>query len=148
MSGVSDQGYLWTIEAGGSDDNFMITLRLFKDGRRVFGGGMAGAKLFLGTVIHSSHHRKDDLPWVIVARTAPEIDRVLATTNLDAEIDLPLSEVIDQFGLRFTACVLPEGHTPGSIRAESHGQVVQSTRQRTAPRRRPGFSGSLPADPD
>ena len=40
-------------------------------------------------------------------RTAPHIDRVVATTDLGVEIVLPLSEVIGQFGLRFAAAVLP-----------------------------------------
>jgi len=145
LSGVSDQGYRWLVEAGGSDDDFMTMLRLFDGARRVFGGGMGGPKLYPGTVIHESRNRKDDLPYVLVARTAPHIDRVVATTDLGFEIVLPLSGVIDQFGLRFAAAVLPDGQGPGSIRAESQGQVIHTAR-RSMPRRAPGGAGWLPAD--
>ena len=67
---------------------------------------------------------------MLVARTAPHIDRVAATTDLGVEIVLKLSDVIDQFGLRFAAAVLPDGHGPGFIRAESQGDVIHTARQR------------------
>ena len=107
----------------------MTMLKMFDDDRMIFGGGMAGPKLYPGTVIHESRHRKDELPYVLVARTAPQIDRVVATTGLGVEVVLPLSEVFGQFGLRFAAIVLPDGQGPGSIRAESGGKVVETRRQ-------------------
>jgi hypothetical protein len=58
---------------------------------------------------------------VLLARTAPQIARVVATTDRGVEIELRLSEVVEQFGLRFAAAVLPDAHGPGSIRAESDG---------------------------
>lgn len=145
LSGISDQGYRWLVEAGGSDDNFLTMLRMFDNDRSIFGGGMAGPKLYPGSVIHESRHRKDQLPYVLVARTAPQIDRVVATTDLGQEIVLPLSEVVEQFGLRFAAAVLPDGHGPGSVRAESQGQVIQTARQRMWPPRAPGGPGRRPA---
>jgi hypothetical protein len=147
LSGVSDQGYRWLVEAGGSEDNFSTMLRMFDGDRRVFGGGMGGPKLYPGTVIHESRHRKDDLPYVLVARTAPHIDRVVASTDLGVEIVLPLSEVIGQFGLRFAAAVLPDGHGPGSIRAESQGEVIHTARQWMHRRPASGGAGWLPVDP-
>ena len=75
-----------------------------------------------------------------------QVDRVVVTTDRGTEIELPLSEIIDQFGLRFAAAVLPDGHGPGSIRAEAHGLTLQ-TQQQPMPRRRPaGGSGWISAD--
>lgn len=150
LSGVSDQGYQWRVEAGGTDDNFLTMLRMTRDGQLVFGGGMAGPKLYPDTVMHESRHRKDDLPYVIVVRTAPGVDRVMVTTNLGLEIELGLSAVNVQFGLRFAAEVLPAGHAPGSVRAESQGQVLQTARQWMPPvrPRRSGGSGVIPAGTD
>ena len=140
LAGRCEQGYTWEVEAGGPDENFLTMMSVFHDGRRVHRGGMAGPKLYPGSVINEYRGRKDALPYVIVARTAPQVDRVVVTTDRGAEIELPLSEIIDQFGLRFAAAVLPDGHGPGSIRAEAHGLTLQ-TQQQPMPRRPSGGSG-------
>ena len=81
---------------------------------------------------------------MLVARTAPIVDRVVATTDRGVEIVLALSAVIDHFGLRFAAAVLPDGPRPGTIRAESHGEVIQTALQRMPPgRSAPGAAGSV-----
>ena len=64
-----------------------------------------------------------------MARTAPIVDRVVAITDHGTEIILELSLPIQRFGLRFAVAALPDGESPGSIRAERGGVVLESQRQ-------------------
>ncbi|MGH3397064.1 MAG: hypothetical protein ACRDPO_20480, partial [Streptosporangiaceae bacterium] len=73
--------------------------------------------------------RTDDLPYFVMARTRPEVDRVVATTTRGTEVPLALSPVVEAFGLRFAAAALPGGEEPGSLRAERAGAVLQTLPQ-------------------
>ncbi len=122
LNGVCKQGYRWQVDASGIDADFMTMMLMFDaDGRQLHGGGMGGPKLYPGSVINEYRGRNDDWPYVVVARTAPRVDRVVATTDQGTELELQLSEVIDSFALRFAAAVLPMGHGPASISAEAGG---------------------------
>jgi hypothetical protein len=70
-----------------------------------------------------------------MARTAPVVDRVVATTDRGSEITLELSPPIVPFGLRFALAALPAGEAPGSIRVEQGGVVLETMRQWVPPRR-------------
>ena len=87
--------------------------------------------------------RTDDLPYFVMARTAPAVTRVVATTDRGTDLVLELSEPVERFGLRFAAASLP-GHTPLRISAERFGTVVDQRRQRMPPRRpRPAERSSV-----
>ncbi len=148
LDGLCEQGYQWQVEAGGTDDDFLTMMSLMQDGERLGSGGIAGPKLYPDSVINEYRGLRDSLPYVIVARTAPRVDRVVVTTDRAMDIELALSEVVTEFGLRFAAAVLPDGHGPHSIRAEAQGQLLQTLPQRM-PRRPPpppGGSGWIPAE--
>ena len=134
LAGSSPPDLTWRVMAGGSDTEFSSMIEISRSGRTVAGSGMAGPKLYPNSVINEFRGRTDDLPYVVLARTAPHIDRVVATTDAGSEIELPLSEVI--FGLRFGAALLPDGEGPASIRAEHDGVVVE-VKQQPMHRRRP-----------
>jgi hypothetical protein len=70
-----------------------------------------------------------------MARTAPIVTRVVATTDQGLDVELRLSEPVERFGLRFGATALPAGHGPLRIRAERDGAVVDEQPQRIPPPR-------------
>lgn len=128
LTGSSPPDLTWRVMAGGSDIEFSSMIEISRSGRRVAGSGMGGPKLYPNSAIHEFRGWTDDLPYVVLARTAPQIDRVVATTDAGTEIELPLSAVV--FGLRFGAALLPDGEGPASIRAEQGGVVVEVKQQR------------------
>lgn len=134
LTGISPPDLTWRVMAGGSNMEFSSMIEISRGLRRVAGSGMSGPKLYPNSVIHEFRGWTDDLPYVVLARTAPEIDRVVATTDAGTEIELPLSPVI--FDLRFGAALLPDGEGPASIRAELGGVVVEVKQQRMHRRRR------------
>lgn len=127
LSGVARGGLRWVVVASGSDEDFYTMLNVYQDGRQVAGSGFGGPKLGPGSVINEWRGRKDHLPYFVMARTRPDVDRVVATTLSGTEITLALSPVVH--GLRFAAAALPDGEEPGSLRAERAGVVLQARPQ-------------------
>ena len=124
LAGRLDSDRAWLVLAGGTDEHFMTTLEVYAGPQRLASSGMGGPKLYPGSPINEWRGRTDDLPYFVMARVAPEVDRVVATTDAGTEVELSLSPVIGQFGLRFAAAALPDGEAPGRIRAESGGVVL------------------------
>jgi hypothetical protein len=129
LSGRLDDGLEWVVTAGGSDADFSTMLAVYRDGRQVAGSGFAGPKLYGDSVMNEYRGRTDDLPYFVMARVHPSIDRVVATTDRGTDVVLTLSESVAQFGLRFGAAALPQDEAPASIRAETNGDTIQSLRQ-------------------
>jgi hypothetical protein len=57
-----------------------------------------------------------------MARTAPEVSRLVAVTDCGTHVELVLGEVDDRFGLRFAAAGLPDGEGPGVMLVEVDGR--------------------------
>lgn len=129
LTGVAPGGLRWVVVAQGSDEDFYTMLRVYRDGRQVAGSGFGGPKLQRDSVLNEWRGRTDDLPYFVMARTRPEVDRVVATTKRGTEITLALSPLVEVFGLRFAAAALPDGEEPGSLRAERAGAVLQARPQ-------------------
>lgn len=129
LSGVAPGGLRWAVVASGSDAAFYTMLHVYRDGRQVQGSGFGGPKLHGESVLNEWRGQKDDLPYFVMARTRPEVDRVVATTTRGTEVPLALSPVVAAFGLRFAAAALPDGEEPGSLRAERAGAVLQTLPQ-------------------
>jgi hypothetical protein len=124
----------WVVVARQEGDDLYTTLRVWSgDELVVAGSGFGGPGLDPGSVLNEWRGRTDGLPYFVMARTVPEADRVVATTDLGLELELMLSEPVEQFGLRFAAAALPAGHGPLSIRAESGGEVLASRPQPVPP---------------
>ena len=139
LAGTAEDGLRWLVVASGDRENLYTMLRAYAgDELVVAGSGFGGPALYPESVINEWRGRTDDLPYFVMARTVPEADRVVATTDRGAEVELALSEPVERFGVRFAAAALPAGHAPGSIRVERDGKQLESRRQPMPPRRRPG----------
>jgi hypothetical protein len=138
LSGPAAGGLRWEVVCSGDDEDLYTLIRVYLEDKRVVAGsGFGGAKLQPGSVMTEWRGHTDDLPYFVMARTAPAVTRVVATTHRGTEVVLELSEPVERFGLRFAAAALPDGHMPASIRAERDGTVLEEQPQRM-PRRSPG----------
>ena len=135
MAGTLDSGLRWVVTVQGDENELFTMLHVYDGDRRLAGSAFGGPPLYDGSLMNEYRGRTDDLPWFVMARTAPVVDRVIATTDGGTEITLELSPPIDRFGLRFAVAALPTGQEPGSIRAEQGGTVLETIRQWVPPRR-------------
>jgi hypothetical protein len=126
LSGVAQGGLRWVVVASGTDQDFYTMLHVYRDGQRAGGSGFGGPKLRGTAVMNEWRGRRDDQPYFVMARTRPEVDRVVATTSRGTEVELALSPPVPAFGLRFAAAALPDGEEPGRLRAERAGVVLES----------------------
>ena len=137
LSGTADGGLRWVVVVSGDDENLSTMLHIYRGGRQLAGSGFGGPGLYPGSVVNEWRGQTDDLPYFVMARTAPVVDRVIATTSRGSEIELTMSPVIDRFGLRFAVAALPHGERPGSLRAEHDGTTLETCPQPMPPRRPP-----------
>lgn len=137
LSGIAPGGLHWVVVCRPGMGELYTLLRVYSGAEIVVAGsGFGGPKLWPGTIMHEWRGRTDELPYFVMARTRPDVERVVATTDLGLEVDLELSEPVEQFGLRFAAAALPDGHGPMSIRAESGDTVLETLPQPVPPFRR------------
>jgi hypothetical protein len=126
----------------GDHQNLLTMLHVYRGDEKLIGGtGFDGPPLDVNSLISEYRGRKEGLPWFVMARTAPMVDRVVATTDQGTEITLELSPPIQRFGLRFAVAALPDGERPSSIRVERRG-VVLETRRQPVPTNWPPFEHS------
>src|SRR5665213_4602479 len=129
LSGVAEPGLRWAVTVHGDDRDLYTWLNVYAGDRLVAGSGFGGPPLYGESLMDEYRGRTDDLPWFVMARTAPIVDRVVATTDGGSEITLELSPPIVPFGLRFALAALPAGEAPDSIRVEQGGVVLETMRQ-------------------
>lgn len=116
----------WVVRASGTPEEMYTMLSVWcRDRELVAGSGFGGPALYPGSLAHEWRGRTDDLPYFVMARTAPEIDRVVAVTDRGTRVELALSGVVESFGLRFAAAALPDGEGPGAMHLERDGVEVQ-----------------------
>jgi hypothetical protein len=133
LAGTLDSGLRWVVTVQGDEHELSTMLHVYEGDRKLAGSGFGGPPLYGRSLMNEYRGRTDDLPWFVMARTAPIVDRVVATTDRGSEITLELSPPIDRFGLRFAVAALPAGEAPGSIRAEERGVVLETRRQWVPP---------------
>jgi hypothetical protein len=110
-------GLEWSIFAGPdttNPDSFWTFIRRGRPGGPSAQSGMGGPKLH-GGPINTWSGQADGTPPFVMVRAAPNVERIFVTTRSGRGIDLTMSEVIDDFQLRFGAAALPEGDSPGAI---------------------------------
>ncbi len=134
LSGTVGADLRWVVVADGDDDDLVTMLDIYRGGQQVAGSGFRGPKLDGDSLISEWRGRTDDLPYFVMARVSPVVDRVVATTDRGSEIPLSLSPVIEQFALRFAAAPLPAGEQPATLRIERDGTVLESRLQPMPPR--------------
>jgi hypothetical protein len=125
LSGSVPPDLTWVVTAGGRTGDFATMLAVSRGGVEVDEGGGRG-KLRDGQAFAEYSVEYSDMPCFVMARTAPHIDRVVATTDQGTEVVLSLSPIFPEFGLRFAVAALPDGEKPGKLRAEVAGEVVQT----------------------
>ncbi len=134
LAGTADGGLRWLVAAAGDRHDLFTFLRVYSgDDLVVPGSGFGGPPLQPGSILTEWRGRTNDLPYFVMARTVPDADRVVATTDRGTEVELALSAPVERFGVRFAAAALPAGHRPGSIRVERDGLELASTAQPLLP---------------
>ena len=129
LAGMLDSGLRWVVTVLGDEHELSTMLHVYEGDRLLSGSGFGGPPLDGESLMNEYRGRSDNLPWFVMARTSPLVDRVIATTDGGDEITLELSPLIDRFGLRFAVAALPAGQEPGSIRVEQGGIVLETKRQ-------------------
>ena len=135
LSGVAEPGLRWAVTVHGDDRDLHTWLHVYAGDRLVASSGFGGPPLYGGSLMNDYRGRTDDLPWFVMARAAPVVDRVVATTDLGSEVTLALSPSIERFGLRFAVAALSAGEGPSSLRVEHNGSVLETMRQWVPPPR-------------
>lgn len=131
--GTAAAGLRWIVRTtADSQARTMTMLHVYRGDKHLSGSGFGGERLPAGTLLHEWRGRTDEQPWFVMACTSPEITRVVATTDRGPEVELSLSEVVRIYGVWFAVADLPDGHGPGSVRAEVDGAIVEARLQPTA----------------
>ena len=139
LDGRTEPGLRWLVVSSGDRENLYTMLRVYAGDELVVpGSGFGGPPLYPDSVLNEWRGRTDDLPYFVMARTVPEADRVVATTDQGTEVVLALSAPVEQFGVRFAAAPLPAGHRPARVRVERDGTELASRRQPMPPVRGSG----------
>ena len=130
LAGAAQAGLRWSVVVFGDSENLYTLLRVYREDRLLVpGSGFGGPSLPAGSAVSEWRGRTDDLPYFVMARTLPDVDRVVATTNQGLEVELAISAPSPEFGLRFAAAALPDGHAPSRLRVERGGIVLQTCPQ-------------------
>lgn len=135
LSGSVEDDLRWVVVADGDDADLVTMLNIYRGDRQVAGSGFRGPTLHGGSLVNEWRGQTDNLPYFVMARTSPVVDRVVATTDRGSEIALALSPVIERFGVRFAAAALPAGEQPAALRLERDGVVLESRLQQIPPPR-------------
>lgn len=123
----------WRVRASGDDRAFTTMLHVYRDGRLVAASGMGRPKLYPGELINEWRGRTDELPYFVMVRADPAVERVVAVTEQGSEVELGLSPVVTSYGLRFAAAGLPDGERPGRPRVTASVGAAQSRPSGAAP---------------
>jgi hypothetical protein len=143
LVGESPDGVRWVVWAGPDTDGGFYTSITRSHGDATAESGMGGDKLSPGQVINSWIGQADGTPLFVMARAAPQVQRVTVVLASAARRDLALSPVIEDFGLRFTAGRLPDDDLPVSMEVAVDGGETQVHDLRWPPRRfRPPLRGT------
>jgi hypothetical protein len=128
LSGTHGQ-LRWRVRAWVDADDLMTMLQVFDDDRCVADSGFGGPPLYPGERVNEWRGRTDDLPYFVMARTAPEVTRLVAVTDRGSRVELVMGPVDERFGLRFAAAGLPDGETPGVLLVDVDGQLAETIPQ-------------------
>ena len=134
----------WRVLVSGTSTRLMTVLQVRRGDRVVVRSGFGGPPLYPGDLVNEWRGRTDDLPYFVMARTDPSVDRVVAVTDRGTQVELALSDPVPAFGLRFAAAGLPDGEGPGRLVAWRGGAVVSDDATPPPPRLPPdaGFRGA------
>jgi hypothetical protein len=124
LFGTAEGDLRWVVVVEGNDQNLYTMLYVYRGARRIAGSGFGGPKLHGDSLVSEWRGRTGDLPYFVMARTSPIVDRVVATTDRGSDITLALSKPIEAFGLRFAAATRRSScpiHATGPLREKCLG---------------------------
>lgn len=146
LTGIGDAGLEWAILARDLPNGEFSTFIRRTIGDQRATSGFIGVKLDAERLIHFWTGKADGTPFFVLARTAPQVEAVIAVGASGAEYPLQLSDVIEQFGLRFGATPIPDYDTVVSIRTLPPSSVHPVMRPFRPEHLPPGGSGWYPID--
>jgi hypothetical protein len=74
MAGTLDSGLRWVVVVQGDEHELFTTLHVYDGDRLLAGSGFGGPPLYGESLMNEYRGRTDDLPWFVMARTAPVVD--------------------------------------------------------------------------
>jgi hypothetical protein len=107
----------WEIRAGDDVDGKFLTVLWRRSGNHTARSGFSGSKLPDGKLVNYWTGKTDGTPSFVMVRTAPQVESVTAVGAKGAEYPLTMSNVIEQFDLRFGATVIPDDDEIVEIRS-------------------------------
>ncbi|GGV05984.1 hypothetical protein GCM10010260_49270 [Streptomyces filipinensis] len=100
----------WTVTAGAVTDGFATFLTVYGPDNAVLSStGSVAGEPSPESPLEVSWSRADGTPLFVIARTVPDVERVVAVTTGDEQIELSLSPVVAPFRARFGVAALPSG---------------------------------------
>lgn len=105
----------WQVRVHGDEVRLHSMVYLYRGNKLFDGGGIGGAPLRPGSLIAAMRGYSDHAPAQVLVRTHPDVVSVVATTERNVRVDVPLSPVIQPWGLRFGVAVLDDGDTIGGL---------------------------------
>lgn len=125
----------WRITAAGTRDNLSTMIEVFDGDRRVAWQGFAGESLPPGRLVNEWRGRAAGYPYFVIARTAPQVNRLIAVTDAGTRVELQLTDVDPSLSLRFSGGPLPAGEQPISLLFGTHdSQGLSAVTARVADR--------------
>lgn len=114
VGGIGDLS--WQVVVTGDTSDLLTMLHVHRAGVRVVDSGFRGPPLYPGKLLNEWRGRSGRLPYFVMVRTASTVTSVIAVTDQGTEVEVPLSDAIADFGLRFGAAALPPGEAPAGLR--------------------------------
>ncbi len=74
MAGTLDSGLRWVVVVQGDEHELFTTLHVYDGDRLLAGSGFGGPPLYGESLMNEYRGRTDDLPWFVMARTAPVVN--------------------------------------------------------------------------
>lgn len=128
VSGHEADGTDWSVTAGPDgteEESFWTFVSRSRPGGRPARSGMGGPKLHDGNLVNVWAGRADGTPPFVMLRAAPEVTRVTVTTSVGHDLQMTMSEVVEEFGLRFGAVALADEDEPLVLSVEhADGRTV------------------------
>lgn len=128
LEGRGPEGLRWELYASEDPDGQFLTEIWRQQGEYVARSGAKGTKLYPGKLVNYSIGKADGTPEFVIARAAPEVRSVTAVGLNGDEYPLILTDVFEQFSLRFGATPIPDHDDVVEVRTDPPTAVPQPRR--------------------
>lgn len=121
LSGHEVDGTDWSVTAGPDaihEGWFWTWIWRSRPGGSPARSGMGGPTLTDGDVVNVWAGQTDGTPPFVMLRAAPQVERVIVRTGGGHDVPMALSDVVEEFGLRFGAVALADDDEPSTLSIE------------------------------